>query len=75
MIGTTLAMLAHQGGWDEILMVAGPIAIIMGLLAIVRRRLDAGLSDDGRTPDSVANPETNPVTNPVTDPVTDSEIG
>lgn len=50
MIGTVLA---HQGGWDEILMVAGPIAIIVGLLVIVRRRLGAGLSDgDGATHDA-----------------------
>ena len=45
MIGT---LLAHQGGWDEILMVAGPIAVIVGLLAIVRRRLGAGVSDGDR---------------------------
>ena len=42
------AVLAHQGGWDEILMVAGPIAIIVGLLAVVRRRLGAGLSEGKR---------------------------
>ncbi|MFM8562349.1 MAG: hypothetical protein ACKOCE_00480 [Acidimicrobiia bacterium] len=42
------ALLAHQGGWDEILMVAGPIAIIVGLLAVVRRRLGANLSDGVR---------------------------
>jgi sugar phosphate permease len=40
-IGTIRALVAHQGGWDEILMVAGPIAIIVGLLAVVRRRLGA----------------------------------
>ncbi|MFM8848526.1 MAG: hypothetical protein ACKOHN_10860 [Actinomycetota bacterium] len=42
------AVLAHQGGWDEILMVAGPIAIIVGLLAVVRRRLGANPSDGER---------------------------
>ena len=26
-------MLAHQGGWDEILLVVGPIAVVLGLLA------------------------------------------
>ena len=36
-----LPMLAHQGGWDEILLVVGPIAVIVGLLVIVKRRLDA----------------------------------
>lgn len=34
------ALLAHQGGWDEILLVAGPIAIIIAVLAIAKRRVD-----------------------------------
>ncbi len=32
------AMLAHAGGWDEILMVAAPIAIFAGLLWMANRR-------------------------------------
>ena len=32
-------MLAHQGGWDEILLVLGPIAIIAGLLYLAKRRV------------------------------------
>jgi len=35
-----LALVAHQGGWDEILLVAGPIVIIVVLLAIAKRRVD-----------------------------------
>lgn len=31
-------MLAHQGGWDEILLVAGPIVVIAALLLIATRR-------------------------------------
>ena len=38
-----IAILAHQGGWDEILLVAGPIAVIVGLLAIVKKRLDRSI--------------------------------
>ena len=38
------ALLAHQGGWDEILLVAGPIAVIVGLLAIVKKRLDRAVA-------------------------------
>jgi hypothetical protein len=34
------AVLAHQGGWDEILLVAGPILVIVGILAVVKRRVD-----------------------------------
>ena len=35
------SVVAHQGGWDEILLVAGPIVVIVGLLALVKRRIDA----------------------------------
>ena len=31
-------LLAHQGGWDEILMVAGPVVVFGLLLALARRR-------------------------------------
>lgn len=33
-------MLAHQGGWDEILLVAGPIAVIAIVLWQATRRAD-----------------------------------
>lgn len=35
-----VTQLAHQGGWDEILLVAGPIAVIVGLLWVAKRRID-----------------------------------
>ena len=31
-------LLAHQGGWDEILMVLGPVVIFVYLLVIARKR-------------------------------------
>jgi len=34
----SLTILAHQGGWDEIVMVAGPIVVFAALLAVARRR-------------------------------------
>ncbi len=34
------ALLAHQGGWDEILLVLGPIAVIVGLLKLAKKRVD-----------------------------------
>jgi hypothetical protein len=48
LVGTVAASLAHQGGWDEILLVAGPIVVIVGLLAVVKRRVDTQMtsSDD-----------------------------
>lgn len=32
-------LLAHQGGWDEILLVVGPILLVGGLLWLARRRV------------------------------------
>jgi hypothetical protein len=46
-------MLAHQGGWDEMLMVLVPIAVLAGLLALARRRADRlrqGDQDDSAGP-------------------------
>lgn len=33
------ALVAHQGGWDEILLVAGPILVILGVLVLARQRI------------------------------------
>jgi len=33
-------LLAHQGGWDEILLVGAPIVIIVVILAIAKKRVD-----------------------------------
>ncbi|MEP7202679.1 MAG: hypothetical protein ABI894_08725 [Ilumatobacteraceae bacterium] len=46
-------MIAHQGGWDEILLVLGPIAVIIGLLMLARKRVGAAEqkpSVDGQNP-------------------------
>jgi len=37
-------LLAHQGGWDEILLVAGPIVVVGGLLGLANRRAKAELA-------------------------------
>jgi hypothetical protein len=37
----TAVLLAHQGGWDEILMVLVPIALFAVLLVIANRRANA----------------------------------
>ena len=34
-------IIAHQGGWDEILFVAAPIALFVLLLRLANRRADA----------------------------------
>ena len=38
--GIPAAILAHQGGWDEMLLVVGPIIFIVVVLGIVKRRVD-----------------------------------
>ncbi len=41
MTPAALAVLAHQGGWDEALFVAVPMAVLIGLLALAQRRAGA----------------------------------
>jgi hypothetical protein len=61
----TTVLLAHQGGWDEILLIAGPIVIIVGLLWLAKRRVDhaaslhgpGGLHADHRNGHSPADPD------------------
>ena len=36
----SLLILAHQGGWDEILLVAGPILVFVLLLRAANRRAE-----------------------------------
>jgi hypothetical protein len=43
-------VLAHQGGWDEILLVMAPVAVFFGLLLVARRRADREAADEGRSP-------------------------
>lgn len=41
MAGVIVAtVLAHQGGWDEILFVLAPLLVFAGLLRIARKRVD-----------------------------------
>ena len=56
-------MLAHQGGWDEIALVAAPIVVIVALLALVKRRVDATAADvtaTESTPDETGPTRTDP---------------
>lgn len=65
-----IGLLAHQGGWDEMLMVAGPLLVICVLLWMANRRaersLDASRSadgplDDGDAGGSAVEAQPNPV--------------
>ena len=52
-------LLAHQGGWDEMLYVLAPILVIVGLLRIATSRakkLSSGSTSDNNTPDSGFSP-------------------
>ncbi|CAN5397396.1 hypothetical protein BH10ACT2_BH10ACT2_17330 [soil metagenome] len=40
-----MTVLAHQGGWDEILLVLGPILIIIGLLRLAKSRVEKEKGD------------------------------
>jgi len=42
-VATTL--LAHQGGWDEALLIGGPMAAIAALLVVAKRRVDAAADE------------------------------
>ncbi|MDG2429005.1 MAG: hypothetical protein P8M16_11350 [Acidimicrobiales bacterium] len=43
-----LLVMGHQGGWDEIALVAGPLTVIAGLLWLADHR--AGKSGSPRDP-------------------------
>ncbi len=44
-----LAVLAHQGGWDEALLIATPLAALAGLLYLANKRADRQLNADEAT--------------------------
>ena len=43
---TIVLLLAHQGGWDETLLVAVPIVVLGSLLALANRRANAALAQE-----------------------------
>jgi len=44
---TSAAVLAHQGGWDEAVLVILPLVVLGGLLAAARRRAQADAEREG----------------------------
>ena len=42
-------VLAHQGGWDEILLVAGPLVLLWLLLVLANRRAKRLGNDDANS--------------------------
>lgn len=47
-MSATLLLLAHQGGWDEMLFVLVPIALFATLLGIANRRASREAAARGR---------------------------
>jgi len=45
-----VTVLAHQGGWDELLFVLLPIALFAGLLAVANRRATRAQAEQEREP-------------------------
>ena len=45
-VGHTAVLLAHQGGWDEILMVLAPVSLFAGLLYVANKRAKGMSQDD-----------------------------
>jgi hypothetical protein len=52
-------VLAHQGGWDEVLLVAGPIVVIVALLALAKHRVDDAAAEAGAGYDEAGQVEDN----------------
>ena len=44
--GAHPVLVAHQGGWDEVLLISGPIIVIAGLLILAKKRVDSALPDN-----------------------------
>ena len=47
-------LLAHQGGWDEILLVLGPILLIAGLLNLAKKRVERAAAQHAADRDTPA---------------------
>ena len=55
----SLVILAHQGGWDEILLVAGPILVFVLLLRAANKRAEQKVRERNATavdPDRDSSP-------------------
>ncbi len=51
-------VLAHQGGWDEVLYVLGPLAVLVALLRLASKRADAEHeADEHRSAERGAEPD------------------
>jgi hypothetical protein len=49
------ALLGHQGGWDEIVLVTGPMLLVAGLLWTAKRRVSRSDPSAGQTADAASD--------------------
>ncbi len=60
------ALVAHQGGWDEVLLIGGPLLAIVGLLLLAKRRVErvAAESSDATSSDPGSASASDPASDP-----------
>jgi hypothetical protein len=61
--GSFAVVLAHQGGWDEILLIVGPMVVVVLLLRLAKRRVDrsaATMPPPGQTASTDATDRSGP---------------
>ncbi len=46
-----MGVLAHQGGWDEILLILGPMVVVVVLLRLAKHRVERNLAATQRSVD------------------------
>lgn len=68
MLSTTVTVLAHQGGWDEILMVLTPIAVFALLLKVANSRANKARDERAAAAAGLAPAERSDDRNESTDP-------
>ena len=59
MVKPTALILAHQGGWDELLLVVAPLLVIAALLVITNKRVSDKLQETQRAEVPQQDPQPN----------------
>ncbi|HAY66731.1 MAG TPA: hypothetical protein DCY82_00385 [Acidimicrobiaceae bacterium] len=52
--GYGVTVLAHEGGWDEILLVGGPLLVFAAVLFLANRRANSKLAEAAAEPEDSA---------------------
>ncbi len=57
---TIAVVLAHQGGWDEILLIIGPMLLVVLLLWLAKRRVDRSAAQPSPSSSNPGTPNSGP---------------